>query len=149
MTDVWTSVGVILGVGLVVISGWNWLDPTIALLVAANIVWTGFRLMQRSASGLMDVALPEEQKRLITQVFHKYVEHGIAYHALRTRQAGRRSFISFHALVPGQWTVQEAHDWVERIESDLRATIPNGHITSHLEPIDDPCSMNDQGLDRE
>lgn len=148
MTDVWTSVGVILGVGLVALSGWNWLDPTLALLVAANIVWTGWQLMNRSASGLMDAALPPDQQRLITEVFDRYIEHGIAYHALRTRQAGRRSFISFHALIPGQWTVQEAHDWVERIESDLRAAIPNSHITSHLEPIDDPCSMDDQELDR-
>lgn len=148
MTDVWTSVGVILGVGLVALSGWNWLDPAIALLVAANIIWTGWQLMHRSASGLMDTALPPDQKQLIAEVFDKYVEHGIAYHALRTRQAGRRSFISFHALVPGNWTVQDAHDWVERIESDLRAAIPNCHITSHLEPIDDPCSMHDQGLDR-
>jgi cation diffusion facilitator family transporter len=148
MTDVWTSVGVILGVGLVAMSGWNWLDPTIAVLVAANIVWTGWQLMHRSASGLMDVALPPELKRLITEVFDRYIEQGIAYHALRTRQAGRRSFISFHALVPGQWTVQAAHDWVERIESDLRLAIPNCHITSHLEPIDDPCSMDDQALDR-
>jgi cation diffusion facilitator family transporter len=148
MTDVWTSVGVILGVGLVAMSGWNWLDPTIAVLVAANIVWTGWQLMHRSASGLMDVALPPELKRLITEVFDRYIEQGIAYHALRTRQAGRRSFISFHALVPGQWTVQAAHDWVERIESDLRLAIPNCHITSHLEPIDDPGSMDDQALDR-
>ena len=148
MTDVWTSVGVILGVGLVAMSGWNWLDPTIAVLVAANIVWTGWQLMHRSASGLMDAALPPEQKRLITEVFDRYIEQGIAYHALRTRQAGRRSFISFHALVPGKWSVQEAHDWVERIERDLRTAIPNCHITSHLEPIDDPCSMDDQALDR-
>jgi cation diffusion facilitator family transporter len=148
MTDVWTSVGVILGVGMVAWSGWNWLDPTIALLVAANIVWAGWQLMHRSASGLMDVALPPDQKRLITEVFDRHIEHGIAYHALRTRQAGRRSFISFHALVPGKWSVQEAHDWVERIESDLREAIPNCHITSHLEPIDDPCSMENQGLDR-
>jgi len=148
MTDVWTSVGVILGVGVVAMTGWNWLDPTIALLVAANIVWTGWQLMHRSASGLMDAALPPEQKRLITEVFDHYIEQGIAYHALRTRQAGRRSFISFHALVPGQWSVQEAHDWVERIERDLRTAIPNCHITSHLEPIDDPSSMEDQALDR-
>lgn len=148
MTDVWTSVGVIFGVGLVVLSGWNWLDPTIALLVAANIVWTGWQLMHRSASGLMDVALPPEQKRLITQVLDRYIERGIAYHALRTRQAGRWSFISVHILVPGQWSVQEAHDWVEQIEKDLMEIIPNCHVTSHLEPIDDPRSMDDQGLNR-
>jgi cation diffusion facilitator family transporter len=148
MTDVWTSVGVILGVGLVALSGWNWLDPAIALLVAANIVWTGWQLMRRSALGLMDAAVPPEQQRRIAQVFAAYVDQGIAYHALRTRQAGRRTFISFHVLVPGRWSVQEAHDWVEKIERDLRSQIPNCHITSHLEPIDDPCSMEDQGLDR-
>jgi cation diffusion facilitator family transporter len=148
MTDVWTSVGVILGVGLVALSERTWLDPAIALLVAANIVWTGWQLMRRSASGLMDVALPPEKMRLIAQVFDRYIDQGIAYHALRTRQAGRRSFISFHALVPGKWTVQEAHDWIERVESDLREAIPNCHITSHLEPIDDPCSMDDQELER-
>jgi len=148
MTDVWTSAGVILGVGLVALSGWNWLDPAIALLVAANIVWTGWQLMQRSASGLMDVALPTEQRILIARILDKYIEHGIAFHALRTRQAGRRSFISFHALVPGQWTVQKAHEWVERIELDLRHAVPECHITSHIEPIDDPCSMDDQELDR-
>ncbi|WP_301275881.1 cation diffusion facilitator family transporter [Dechloromonas sp.] len=148
MTHAWTSVGVILGVGLVAISGWNWLDPAIALLVAANIVWTGWQLMCRSASGLMDVALPPEQQGRIAQVFERYSAQGIAYHALRTRRAGRRSFVSFHVLVPGKWTVQEAHDWAERIESDLREVITNCHITSHLEPIDDPCSMDDQGLDR-
>jgi cation diffusion facilitator family transporter len=147
MTDVWTSVGVILGVGLVAISGWSWLDPGIALLVAVNIIRTGWQLVRRSASGLMDTALPAEQTRLITQVFDQYVEHGITYHALRTRQAGRRSFISFHALVPGKWSVQQAHDWVERIERDLRRVIPNAHVTSHLEPVEDPCSMDDQELD--
>lgn len=148
MTDVWTSVAVILGVGLVALSGWNRLDPTIALLVAANIIRTGWQLMRRSVSGLMDVALPPEQERLVAQIFDKYIEHGITYHALRTRQAGRRSFISVHVLVPGKWSVQEAHDWVERIEDDLRGAIPHCHITAHLEPIDDPCSMDDQELDR-
>ena len=148
MTDVWTSVGVILGVGLVAVSGWTWLDPGIALLVAVNIVWTGWQLMRRSASGLMDAALPADQTRLITRVLDQYVEHGIAWHALRTRQAGRRSFISFHALVPGEWSVQKAHDWIERIERELRRVIPNAHVTSHLEPVEDPCAMDDQELDR-
>jgi cation diffusion facilitator family transporter len=148
MTDVWTSAGVIAGVGLVALSGWGWLDPVIALLVAANIVWTGWVLMRRSASGLMDVALPPEQQQRIAEILGKYEGQGIGYHALRTRQAGRRSFISFHALVPGHWSVKDAHDWVERVEGDLRHAIPNAHITSHLEPIDDPCSMDDQDLDR-
>ena len=148
MTDVWTSAGVLLGVGLVGLSGWNWLDPTIALLVAANIVWTGWQLMQRSASGLMDAALPAKDLTKVETILRNYAKHEISYHALRTRQAGRRSFISLHVLVPGKWSVQEAHDWVERIEKDLREAVPGGHITAHLEPVDDPRSMNDQGLDR-
>ncbi len=148
MTDVWTSAGVILGVGLVAVSGWNWLDPALAILVAINILWTGWHLMRRSASGLMDAALPAQQQLAITQALDNYSQYGIAYHALRTRQAGRRSFISLHVLVPGQWSVQDAHNWVERIESDLMDAIPGCHITAHLEPIDDPCSMDDQALDR-
>ena len=143
MTDVWTSVGVILGVGLVVLSGWNWLDPTIALLVAANIVWTGWQLMRRSASGLMDVALPPADLAKVEIVLRDYEKHSISYHALRTRQAGRRSFISLHVLVPGKWSVQQAHDWLEKIEKDLRNVVPGSHITTHLEPVDDPCSMAD------
>jgi cation diffusion facilitator family transporter len=149
MTDVWTSVGVICGVGLVVLSGWAWMDPVIALLVAANIVWTGWQLMRRSASGLMDVALPADRLQAIEDALAKYAVEGIAYHALRTRQAGRRTFISLHVLVPGVWTVKQGHDWVERIEGDIRNLIPNAHITSHLEPADDPCSMDDQELDRQ
>ncbi len=104
--------------------------------------------MRRSASGLMDISLPQEQIHLIVQVFDKYAIHGMAYHALRTRQAGRRSFITFHLLVPGSWSVQTAHDWVEKIENDLRGAVPGVHITAHLEPADDPCSMDDQELDR-
>ncbi len=148
MTDVWTSVGVILGVGLVALTGWIWLDPVIALLVAGNIVWTGAQLMRRSASGLMDEALPASELGKIDAVLQGYAQHQIAYHALRTRQAGRRTFISLHVLVPGQWSVQLAHDWVEKLEKDLREVVPGAHITAHIEPIDDPCSMEDQLLDR-
>jgi len=149
MTDVWTSAGVIAGVGLAALSGWNWLDPAIALLVAANIVRIGWQLMHRSASGLMDASLPAEDLAKVEAVLRRYRVHDIAYHALRTRQAGRRTFISLHVLVPGRWSVQEAHDWVERIEKDLRDVVPGGHVTTHLEPADDPCSMEDQGLDRD
>lgn len=148
MTDVWTSVGVITGVGLVALSGLNWLDPAIALLVAANIIWTGWQLMRRSASGLMDVALPAESQTKIQTVLERYAQHQISYHALRTRQAGRRSFISLHVLVPGSWSVQQAHDWAEKIEKDLRDAVPGSHIATHLEPIEDPCSLQDQALDR-
>jgi len=148
LTDVWTSVGVILGVGLVWLSGWSWLDPAIALLVAANIVWTGWQLMQRSAAGLMDVSLPADKLAEIETLLAGYRKQGLDFHALRTRQAGSRVFITLHVLVPGQWTVQIGHDWAERIESDIRRILPHAHVTTHLEPIEDPVSMSDQGLDR-
>ncbi len=148
MTDVWTSVGVILAVGLVALTGWIWLDPVIALAVAVNIVWTGWQLMRRSASGLMDAALPASELSRIDALLQTYAQHQIAYHALRTRQAGRRTFISLHVLVPGNWSVQVAHDWVERMERDIRQIVPGAHITAHIEPVEDPCSMEDQLLDR-
>lgn len=148
MTDVWTSAGVIVAVGLVAVTGWNRLDPVVALLVACNILWTGWKLMRRSASGLMDAALPEEDLARVTAVLERYRQHGISYHALRTRQAGRRSFVSLHVLVPGHWSVKDAHDWVERIEKDVRTALPGGHVIAHLEPAEDPCSMDDQELDR-
>jgi len=148
LTDVWTSAGVMLGVGLVWLTGWSWLDPVVALLVAANIVWTGYQLLHRSASGLMDESLSRERIAQIEAKLAAYAPEGIGYHALRTRRAGQRAFISLHVLVPGQWTVNHSHDWVERIESDLRAVVPNCHITAHLEPIEDPRSMADQELDR-
>jgi cation diffusion facilitator family transporter len=148
MTDVWTSVGVIAGVGLVWLSGWLWLDPAIALLVAVNIVWTGWQLMQRSAAGLMDVSLPAEQLAQVDTLLTGYREQGLEFHALRTRQAGRRVFVTLHVLVPGNWTVQHGHDWSERIEADIRNALPHAHVTTHLEPVEDPVSMVDQKLDR-
>ena len=148
MTDVWTSVGVIGGVGLVWLTGWLWLDPAIALLVAANIIWTGWQLMQRSAAGLMDVSLPPEQLAQVDALLTGYRKQGLEFHALRTRQAGSRVFVTLHVLVPGSWTVQHGHDWSERIEADIRKTLPHAHVTTHLEPIEDPISMVDQDLDR-
>jgi cation diffusion facilitator family transporter len=148
MTDVWTSAGVIVGVGLVVATGWLWLDPVLALLVAANIVWTGWKLMRRSASGLMDSALPTESVKQLQAVLERYRKLGLEFHALRTRQAGSRAFITIHVLVPGVWTVQQGHDVTERLELELLAVLPNGHVTTHLEPLEDPVSMLDEGLDR-
>ena len=147
-TDVWTSAGVIMGVGLVWLTGWLWLDPVIALLVAANIVWTGWQLLHRSASGLMDEAIPEEQVKAIETVLEDYRRQGLDFHALRTRQAGMRAFITLHVLVPGAWTVQQGHDWLERIEADIRDAVPQSHVTTHLEPREDPMSLFDQNLDR-
>jgi cation diffusion facilitator family transporter len=148
LTDVWTSAGVVVGVGLVWLTGWLWLDPVIAVLVAMNIVWTGWQLLQRSAAGLMDVSLPGEDLDAIDGVLDSYRQQGLAFHALRTRQAGSRAFVSLHVLVPGGWTVQQGHDWSERIEADIRQAVPNAHITTHLEPKEDPLSLADQELDR-
>lgn len=148
LTDVWTSAGVIVGVGLAWFTGWLWLDPVVALLVAANIVWTGWQLLHRSAAGLMDVSLPPEQIAAIEAVLANYRERGLDFHALRTREAGARAFVTLHVLVPGAWTVQVGHDWLENIEADIRAAVPNAHVITHLEPMEDPRSLYDQSLDR-
>ena len=148
LTDVWTSAGVILGVGLVWLTGWLWLDPVIALLVALNIVWTGWQLLQRSAAGLMDVSIPPEEIKAIEDVLERYRQQGLDFHALRTRQAGTRAFVTLHVMVPGAWTVQQGHDWSERIEADIIRAVTYAHVTTHLEPIEDPVSLADEGLDR-
>ncbi len=147
-TDVWTSAGVILGVGLAWATGWLWLDPVIALLVAMNIVWTGWQLLQRSTAGLMDVSVSAEDLKAIEGILDGYRRQGLAFHALRTRQAGARAFVSLHVLVPGAWTVQQGHDWSERIEADIHQALPYAHLTTHLEPLEDPLSLADQDLDR-
>lgn len=140
--------GVVAGVALVWFSGWLWLDPVIALLVALNIVWTGLQLMRRSVEGLMDVSLPPEQLAGIEGVLDGYRAQGLDFHALRTRQSGSRAFVTVHVLVPGAWTVKQGHDCVERIEHDIRGAVPNAHVLTHLEPLEDPVSLLDQELDR-
>jgi cation diffusion facilitator family transporter len=148
MTDVWTSAGVIVGLAAVAFTGWQWLDPAIALVVAANIVWTGLQLLQRSTSGLMDAALPPAQHERVVAVLEGYRATGLDYHALRTRQAGSRQFVSVHVLVPGDWTVARGHDVLEEIEAAIRAELPSAHVLTHLEPLEDPASWHDIGLDR-
>ncbi|MGP1609201.1 MAG: cation diffusion facilitator family transporter [Burkholderiales bacterium] len=148
MTDVWTSAGVIFGVGAVGLTGWLWLDPVLALLVAGNIIWTGWRLLQRSADGLMDVALPPEQQGAVVAALDNYRRQGIDYHALRTRQAGANSFVDVHVLVPGAWTVQRGHDLLEKLESDIRVALPHATVLTHLEPLEDPASQDDIRLTR-
>ena len=148
LTDVWTSAGVIVGVGLAWLTDRLWLDPAIALLVAANIVRTGWELMRRSAAGLMDASMSEPELKRIGQILESYRQHGLDFHALRTRQAGRRAFVTLHVLVSGTWTVQQGHDWCERIEANLRRTIPHFNVTTHLEPTEDPLAHADLELDR-
>lgn len=148
MTDVITSAGVIVGVGLVLVTGWLWLDPVIALLVAANIVWMGVKLVRESALGLLDTALPEDEVIKVRDVLRHYQSEGIQYHALRTRQAGARGFVSVHILVPAKWTVRQGHQLLERLEGDIRAALPNITIDTHLEPLGDKASYEDQALER-
>ena len=149
MTDVWTSAGVIGGVAIAGLTGWNILDPLVAIAVALNIVWTGVQLVRRSVSGLMDEALPESDQQKIKDVMSKYNEKGVDFHALRTRQAAARRFMSVHILVPGKWTVHDAHHIAEDFEADIRSTL-GGVITvfTHLEPAEDHLSMEDMHLDR-
>lgn len=148
MTDVWTSAGVIVGVGAVVLTGWERLDPLIALAVAANIVWTGVKLVRRSVLGLLDRALPVAERKAVNRVLDRYRSEGIDFHALLTRQAGARSFVSMHVLVPGEWSITQGHDLVERIEHDIRAALPGAIVLTHLEPIGHPASYRDIDLDR-
>ena len=148
MTDVWTSAGVMLGVGAIALTGWLRLDPIIALVVAANILRTGWQLLSRSIRGLLDVALPAAEQDAINQVLKQYESRGIQYHALRTRQAGTRAFISLHVLVPADWTVQRGHDLLEQLEGDIRATVPGAQLFTHLEPQGDPTVWEDIALDR-
>ena len=149
MTDVWTSAGVIAGVALVFATGWLWLDPLVALAVALHIVWTGAGLMRRSWRGLLDAAIPAEDLATIDKLFAEYSKrYGVTFHALRTRQAGARRFISFHLLVPDAWTVSQAHQLSEEMEERIRSLVPNASIFTHIEPISDPASYEDQGLDR-
>ena len=148
MTDVWTSVGVILGVGAVAVSGYLWLDPVLALLVAANIVWTGWKLLFRSMQGLMDVALPPAEHAQVVGELSAYQAQGINYHALRTRESGARRFVEVHVLMPGEWTIQRGHELVEQLERDIRQALPQTTVLTHLEPLDDPASQEDIALDR-
>ena len=148
MTDVWTSAGVVVGVAAVALTGWNVVDPLIALAVAANIIVIGVSLVRRSADGLMDRALQPAELRIVDDVIGRYTNDHVHFHALRTRRSGRRAFISVHVLVPGAWSVQEGHDLVERFEHDMRAEFDQATVFTHLEPLEDPASFEDTALDR-
>ena len=148
LTDVWTSVGVIVGVLLVWLTGFLWLDPVIALLVALNILWSAWRLIDETAHGLLDTKLPAADEAVINQVLARYEAEGIGFHALRTRSSGQRRFVSMHVLMPGSWTIQRGHELCEEIERDIIRLLPMVTVFTHLEPIEDPVSMDDQELDR-
>jgi len=148
LTDVWTSGGVVIAVVLVALSGWLVLDPLVALLVAANIVWTAIRLLRDTANGVLDQALPAADQACIVSLLAPYSAQGITFHAVRTRIAGQRRFISLHILVPGDWTVHRGHELAEQIEQQIRDALPKSTIFTHLEPQEDAASYDDQGLER-
>lgn len=143
MTDVITSAGVLVGVGLVWLTGWGWLDPVVALLVGLNILWTGWKLLAESSRGLLDEALPEEERRRITSIMERAAGDQVEFHAVRTRVSGARSFLEFHMLVPGKWSVQRGHDHMEDLIDELVAEVPGLQVLGHLEPIEDPRSYDD------
>jgi len=148
ISDVITSLAIMAGVAVVAVTGWTRADPVIALLVAARISWTGVDLLSRSMHGLLDTQLPMEERALVEGVLRAHRSDGIHFHAFRTRTAGRRRFVSFHVLVPGEWTVARGHDLLELIEAEVRDVIPRATVFTHLEPIEDPVSWEDLDLER-
>jgi cation diffusion facilitator family transporter len=149
LTDVWTSVAVVVGIIVVGITHIVVLDPVIALAVAANICFTAFRILKESAMGFMDTAIPEEETEGVTRILDKYCKNGIKYHGLRSRQSGSRRFITFHVLVPGSWSVRRGHDLLEQMEEEIRSKFDKMTVTTHLEPLEDPRSSEDISIDRQ
>jgi len=148
MTDVWTSAGVLLGIGIVALTGWDRLDPIVAVAVAVNITWAGGKLVHRSALGLLDTALPADEQGAVQRVLDSHRGPEVQFHALRTRQAASRRFVSVHVLVPGAWIVSRGHGLLEQIEDEIRQALPSSTVLTHLEAIEDPASYADEMLDR-
>ena len=148
MTDVLTTGGVLVGIVLVALTGWLRLDPLIALAVAVNIIFTGYKLLVRSGRGLMDMSLPEDELKSVHSILGSYQSQGVGYHALRSRQAAARKFLVVHLLLPGEWTISAGHKLADQIENQVRDAIPNSNIVTHIEPANDPLSLEDGTLDR-
>lgn len=145
LTDVWTTAGVLAGLGAVLVTDWHWLDPLIALAVAINIVASGVGLVKRSMRGLMDYTLPPDEVQRIEAILQAYRAHGATYHQLRTRRSGAQRFIDFHLLVPGERSVQGTHDLCEEIEAEIKDQVGEASITIHVEPLEDPASWKGEG----
>ena len=149
MTDVWTSVGVLVGIGLVKLTGLLILDPIIALLVAANIIWTGFVLMKRSANGLLDSGIPEDERKKIMEILDKYKNQGVNFHSLMTRQAGKQKFVLVHLLIPSHLNITEGHNIAEKIEKDIRDNFDTLiNVFTHIEPEGDHITLNELGIEK-
>jgi cation diffusion facilitator family transporter len=148
MADVWTSAAVIVGIWASSATGWQRLDPIVAILVSLNIVRTGVSILRRTLMGLLDTAIPDELQRRVSDILVRHTKGGVRFHALRTRQAGAWRFIDFHVLVPGNWSVKRGHDLLERLEEEVREAVPNSTVFTHLEPVEDPVSWEDTRLER-
>ncbi len=148
LTDVWTSIAIVVGVGAIALTEWLILDPLIAIAAAVYIVWTGVGVMRRSVWGLMDRSLPESELEKIRAILAPYKAKGMDYHALRTRRAGRHRLVELHLLVPGEISVREGHRVADEIEDKIRTALPGTAVLTHLEPIEDPASYRDQELFR-
>lgn len=134
MTDVISTLGVLVGLALVLLTGWAILDPILAALVALNILWSGWGVIRNSVGGLMDVAVPPEAQRTIREVIAGNAEGAIEAHDIRTRQAGKMTFIDFHLVVPGTMSVDRAHAICDGLEAKLREAVEDVQITIHVEP---------------
>ena len=134
LTDVVSSGGVLLGVGLAVATGWSILDPALAMLVGVNILWSGWKVMASSVSGLLDEAVPEKTLVTIRDIISDKASGALEAHDLRTRHAGAVTFIDFHLVVDGRTTVSDAHEICDRIEASIKATLPESQVTIHVEP---------------
>nr|WP_276534774.1 cation diffusion facilitator family transporter [Cutibacterium modestum] len=146
LTDVWTSVSVLVGVGLVWLTGWQRLDPIVALAVGINILVTGAKLVGQSSTALLDVSLPKEDNAAIRDFLDAHSNEHITFHAVRTREAGYRQFLEFHMLVPGSWTVKQGHDTMEDLIDEILKEWPEMRVSGHLEPIEDPRSYEDMDV---
>lgn len=147
MADVYTSVGVVVGLALVWATGWEWLDPVIAILVGVHILVAGYRLISESTGGLMDASLSPEDNARIQEILDAHTEKGrIEFHSVRTRESAARQFMEMHMLVPGDWTVRRGHDVMEDLIDRINAEFPAMRVTGHLEPISDPRSYEDMHL---
>jgi len=146
LTDVWTSVGVLVGVGLVWLTGWQRLDPIVAFAVGVNILVTGAKLVGQSGTALLDVSLPKEDNEAIRDFLDAHSNDHVKFHAVRTREAGYRRFLEFHMLVPGSWTVKQGHDAMEDLIDEILDEWPEMRVSGHLEPIEDPRSYEDMDV---
>lgn len=137
LTDVWTSGGIILGLIAANLTGWQILDPIVAILVAVNILKEGWHILQETTAGLLDAALPKKEQMIITKVLRRYQNTGVHFQRLKTRLAGSQRFVSVNILVPGSWSVEQGHYFCDVIEIAIANALPGTHTTTHLEPLRD------------